>query len=686
MEKSLRAILLLAAVVLGGNVFADEGMWTFDSFPAAKMRAQYGWAPDAAWLKHVQLSSIRLAQGCSASLVSRNGLVMTNDHCVRACLSDLADAGHDYVADGYYAATAAEEKKCPMLEANQLTEISDVTAQVEAATAGKADREFHEAERAIKARIESDCGTAADVRCEVVTLYQGGIYDLYKYKRYQDIRVVFAPESAMAFFGGDPDNFTFPRFDLDSAFVRIYDNGEPLHTDNYLKFATKGVKPGDLSFTSGNPGATDREDTITRLEFQRDTVHPFVLTFLSELRGVLTEYATRGAEEARTSDTLRFGIENTIKAIKGRQLALVHGPLMEQKARSEQAFRQRVAADPNLAANTSGAWDAITAADAHYENIFVRQSLLENYPGRLSALLGRAIALNRYAAEIVKPDGERIEAYSDANFPALKQRIISAAPVYPKLEKTVLTWWLTKVREDLGTSDPDFLALMGKQSPEELANSIVDGTKLADPNLRAQLLAGGPAAINAYHDSLIDFARKLDAPSRAVRSDYENNVQAVLTKNSALIAKARFALEGKNDYPDATFTLRLSYGTVAGYQEDGHAVAPVTDFAGAFAHATGSDPFQLPRKWMAAEKMVNPHTNLDFASTNDIIGGNSGSPVVGRNGEVVGLIFDGNIQSLGGDFGYDASVNRSVAVDVTGITEALKNIYHADRLIRELHP
>jgi hypothetical protein len=686
MEKSLRAILLLAGVVLIGNAFADEGMWTFDNFPAAKMRSQYGWAPDAAWLKHAQLSSIRLAQGCSASMVSHNGLVMTNDHCVRACLSELADASHDYVAEGYYAATAADEKRCPMLEANQLTEISDVTAQVDAATAGKSEREFHEAERSIKAKIESDCGTSADVRCDVVTLYQGGIYDLYKYKRYQDIRIVFAPESAMAFFGGDPDNFTFPRFDLDSAFVRIYDNGEPLHTDNFLKFATKGVKPGELALTSGNPGSTDREDSLSQLEFQRDTVHPFLLTFLSELRGVLTQYATRGAEEARTSDTLRFSIENTIKALKGRQLALVHGPLMAQKAGSELVFRQRVAADPELAASASASWDAITAAEAHYETIYVRQSLLENNPGRLSALLGRAIALNRYAAEIVKPDGQRIEAYSDANFPALKQRIISPAPVYPKLEKTILTWWLTKVREDLGTSDPDYIALTGKQSPEELADIIVDGTKLADPNLRAQLLAGGAAAINAYHDSLMDFARKLDAPARAVRSDYENNVQAVLTKNSALIAKARFALDGKSDYPDATFTLRLSYGSVAGYQENGHAVAPVTDFAGAYAHATGSEPFELPKRWIAAEKTIEPLTNLNFASTNDIIGGNSGSPVIGRNGEVIGLIFDGNIQSLGGDFGYDGSVNRAVAVDVTGITEALKNIYHADRLTKELVP
>jgi len=687
MDRCLRvALVWMIGLSFAGHVLADEGMWTYDNFPAAKMSARYGWAPDAAWLKHAQLSSIRLAQGCSASTVSADGLVMTNDHCVRACLSELADAKHDYVADGFYAATAAEEKKCPALEANQLTEITDVTAQVDAATSGKSDREFHEAERMIKAKIESDCGTTADVRCEVVTLYEGGVYDLYKYKRYQDIRVVFAPEAAMAFFGGDPDNFTFPRFDLDSAFVRIYENGSPLHTDNYLKFSSRGVKPGEIALTSGNPGGTDREQTLSQLEFQRDTALPFLLPFLSELRGILLQYGSQGPEEERTSETQRFGVENTLKAFKGRQLALMHGPLMAEKARNEAAFRKRVAAAPKLASTTAGVWDAIAASEAHHRDIFVRQSLLENYSARLSTLLGRAIALNRYAAESVKPDGQRLEAYSDSNFPALKQRIVSPAPVYPKLEKTLLAWWLTKLREDLGTSDPDFIAVMGKQSPQQIADSIIDGTHLADPALRAQLLAGGAAAINAYHDPLIDFARKLDGPGRAVRADFENTVEAVQTKNSALIAKARFALDGKNDYPDATFTLRLSYGTVAGYQENGHAVAAVTDFAGAYAHATGSEPFALPARWIAAEKAVNPRTNLNFAATDDIIGGNSGSPVIGRGGEVIGLIFDGNIQSLGGDYGYDGSVNRAVAVDVTGITEALKNVYHADRLVKELVP
>src|SRR5271170_7090094 len=310
---------LLIAALMAVPAHADEGMWTFDNFPAAKMQAKYGWAPDAAWLERVQLASIRLAAGCSASLVSPNGLVMTNHHCVRECVSDLADATHDYIAQGFYAATAEDEKKCPSMEANQLVQITDVTKQVEAATAGKSDRAFHEAERAAKAQIESACGTATNVRCQVVTLYEGGVYDLYKYKRYQDLRVVFAPEESVAFFGGDPDNFTFPRYDLDVAFLRIYDKGKPLHTNSFLKFATRGVKEGDIAFTSGNPGATEREDTLAQLELQRDYIQPFVLGLFSELRGELTEFATKGAEEARTGNTTLFLIENTLKAFKGRQ-------------------------------------------------------------------------------------------------------------------------------------------------------------------------------------------------------------------------------------------------------------------------------------------------------------------------------------------------------------------------------
>jgi len=495
---------------------------------------------------------------------------------------------------------------------------------------------------------------------------------------------VFAPEEDAAFFGGDPDNFTFPRYDLDMSFVRIYDQGKTLHTDTFLKFSTTGVKDGDIAIASGNPGSTRRDDTLAMLDYQRDSALPFSLNLLSELRGVLSEYATKGPEQARTSKSLLFEVENGLKASKGLSLALVEGSLLADKARAEGDFRRRVAANPQLAANYGSAWDTVEQAVQHQRITHVRNSLLENYPSFVAPLLEQAITLNRYAAEAGKPDGQRLEEYSDANFPALRQQILSTAPIYPELEKTMLTWWLTKVREYLGTSDPDVQTLLGKESPDEIAAAVVNGTKLGDASLRAQLLSAGPKAIDAYHDPLIAFARRLDPLARAVRADTENNVQSVITKNAALISKARFALEGTGNYPDATFTLRLTYGTVADYKDNGRTVPPSTDFAGAYAHATGRYPFALPSTWVTAEKSVNPRAILNFVTSNDIIGGNSGSPVISRSGEVIGLVFDGNIQSLGGDYGYDGSDNRAVSVATTGILEALKSIYHADRLEKEL--
>ena len=670
--------MLLVIAGYAAAAFPDEGMWTYDHFPAAQMRAKYGWAPGAAWLRHWQFASIRLVQGCSASLVSSEGLVMTNHHCVRACLNDLADATHDYLVDGFYASNVGDEKKCPALEANQLVQITNVTRQVQAATAGKYDRAFHEAERAAKARIERACGTSAQVRCQVVALFNGGVYDLYKYKRYQDLRVVFAPEESAAFFGGDPDNFTFPRYDLDVAFVRIYDHVKPLRTDDYLKFATKAVRPGDIAFVSGNPGGTEREDTLAELQFQRDVAQPFNLSFLSELRGVVSEFAAEAAQQARASKTLRFSIENSLKTYQGRQSALVQGTVIADKAREEEDLREHLV--------DGRAWDAIVAAIVHAREIYARLELLEHFPQRLSPLLGQAIALNRYATEAGKPDGRRLEEYTDANFPTLKQRIVSPAPIHAELERTILAWWLQKVRENLGSRDADVEALLRERNPQEIADAIIGGTRLMDASVRAQLLAGGPATIDAYQDPLLDFARTLDAPARTVRDDYENSVQAVVTKNAGLIAKARFALSGTSAYPDATFTLRLSYGTVMGYQENGQAVAATTKFAGAYAHASENEPFRLPISWINAEQGLDPDVDLNFVSTNDIVGGNSGSPVIGRNGEVIGLIFDGNSESLGGYYGYDGGVNRAIAVDARGIIEALRKIYHADRLVKELSP
>ena len=681
----MRIVPLAAALALACSpALADEGMWTFDNFPMERMTARYGWAPDKAWLDHVRLASIRLAQGCSASLVSPQGLVMTNHHCARECIGALSDAQHDYVANGFTAAALADERPCPDMEANQLTAITDVTKTIQDATAGRSGQGFAEAERAAIAKVQSGCGNGADVRCQVVTLYNGGRYDLYAYKRYQDLRLVWAPEDAAANFGGDPDNFNFPRYAIDASFVRIYDGGKPLASPDFLRFSRAGAQDGEVTFTSGNPGGTERAQTVAQLEFVRDQSQPFFITLFSELRGLLTELGSKGAEQRRFSATDLFFRENSLKAFKGRQLALVEGAIIPDAVKAEANLRSQVKADPKLAM-AQGAWDAIAQATERRKALYQRYTLLEQLPRFvLGDTLQDAILLNRTAAESGKPDTQRLPDYQDANAPALKQQITADAPFYPELDRTEIAWWLTKVREYLGADDPDVRAILGSQSPEQVAAQAVDGTKLADPKLRAALLADGAAAIDASTDPMLAFVRRLDGPARAVRADYENNVKAIITQNAAAIAQAKFALEGTADYPDATFSLRLSYGTVKGYAQDGKTVAPFTDFAGAYARATGNAPFALPPSWLEAKSGVDGATRLDLATTNDIIGGNSGSPLIDRKGEAVGLVFDGNIQSLGGDFGYDLSQNRAVAVDVTALREALAHIYHADRLVSEL--
>ena len=676
--------LSITLALLSTPAFADEGMWTFDDFPSAAMKSKYGWAPNQEWLDHVRLSSVRLAQGCSASLVSPQGLVMTNHHCARACIDAASGPAHNYVADGFTAKALADERPCPEMEANQLTAITDVTKTIQDATAGTSGRAFADAERAAIARVQSGCGNGTDVRCQVITLYNGARYDLYAYKRYQDLRLVWAPEDAAANFGGDPDNFNFPRYALDAAFVRIYQDGKPLASPDFLRLSKSGAQDGDITFTSGNPGGTERADTVAQLEFFRDQWHPFLLNLFSELRGVLTELGSEGPEQERFSKTHLFFRENTLKALKGRQLALVEGRIIPDAVKAEAALRSRVSADPTLAGSV-GAWDAIARATDHNKLIYQRYMLLEQLPRFVAGdTLHEAVLLNRFAAERRKPDGQRLAEFQDANAPALKQQITADLPFYPELARTEIAWWLTKVREYLGADDPDVRAILGRQSPEQVAAQVVEGTKLADPKLRANLLAGGAAAIDASDDPMLVLVRRLDGPARAVRADYENNVKAVVTENASAIARAKFALEGTGTYPDATFSLRLSYGTVKGYVEDGKTIAPFTDFAGAYARATGNKPFALPPSWIEAKASVDGATRLDVATTNDIIGGNSGSPLIDRNGEAVGLVFDGNIESLGGDFGYDPTQNRTVAVNVTALREALAHIYHADRLVSEL--
>ncbi len=688
MTRNLRLSVLAATslCLLPAVARADEGMWTFNGFPADRVQKSYGFAPDQAWLDHARLASVRLAQGCSASFVSASGLVMTNHHCARECTDGLSTAAHDYVKEGFLAKTEAEERRCPALEANQLVAITDVTRQIHDATKDLAADKFRDAERAAITAAEETCGHDPATRCEVVSLYNGGIYNLYRYHRYQDLRLVWSPEDAAANFGGDPDNFSYPRYAVDAAFVRVYDHGHPLASPDFFPLRTTPAAPDELVFVSGNPGRTSRLDTVSELEFDRDVALPFLVQKLSELRGVFLLMQQEGGERERIALSDLFFDENSLKAIRGMEKALVDGTLIRQKADQEAAFRARVDADPDLKASTGGAWGAIDAAVAHERTIFTRYQVLERLPNRSSDLLADAIRIVRNPEEAAKPNGQRLLGYTEASQPALRQFVLSPAPLYPALEIIKLTWLFEKMREELTADDPVVRQLLGDSSPQQLAEQIVHGTRLFDVGQRQRLLDGGAAALAAVSDDpLIAFVRRLDPPARAVRHDYETNVEGPITSNTTKIAAARFKLEGTSTYPDATFTARLTYGTVKGYVIDGKPIPPFTTYGGAFARQTGAYPFKLPDSWLAARRAIPPDTHLDFASTTDIIGGNSGSPVIDKSGRAVGLIFDGNIQSLGSDYGFDAAVNRAVAVDATGLREALTRIYHADRIADELN-
>lgn len=698
---TLRALLVSLALV--APAFADEGMWTFNNFPSADVKKKYAFEPTKEWLDQTRLASVRIAGGCSASLVSSDGLVMTNHHCARTCIENLSGLQKkDFNKEGFFAKTLADEPKCPAMEMNQLVELTDVTKRVQDSTKGVAADKFAETQKAEIAKIEKDCATSDEFRCDVVTLYRGGRYDLYKYRRFQDVRLVMAPEDAIAFFGGDPDNFMFPRYDLDVTFVRIYDGGKPFKNDTFFKFSKAGAKEGELTFVSGNPGSTSRTLTVSQLTDDRDARLPQRLFRLSEMRGLISEYQNRGVEQKRHSNDTLFGVENAFKAIKGRHAALGDATFFGGLKANEDDFRKKVNANPKLKKEFGAVWDEIAKLTA--KNATMRKEYGALEIGPYSDLFSKARALVRYAEESGKPNAERLKEFTDSRLPQLKAQLLSNAPVYRELEIAKLTWSLTKIREDLSPDHPMVKKMLGTKSPAEVAKALIEGTRLdqlaaAEPGKdksgkplpatpdtfsRTALFNGGKATIDASKDPMIEFARSIDAEARAIRTRFENEVEGPLKKQQELLAKARFAVYGEKIYPDATFTLRLSYGAVKGYQEDGREVKPLTTIAGAFTRHTGADPFALPKTWLDAKAKLNLDTPFNLATTNDIIGGNSGSPMINKDREVVGLIFDGNIQSLGGDYGFDESVNRAVAVHSSAILEALEKVYGAQRIVDEL--
>jgi len=674
-----KAATFLAMLLCPILARADEGMWLFNDFPSDLVKSRYGFAPDARWLEKARLASVRLAGGCSGSFVSPDGLVLTNHHCASSCIHQISTPEKDYMEDGFLAADRSQEVKCPEIEVNVLVEIRDVTGRLEQATAGKEGAAFGEAQKAEMTRIESECAENGAWRCDVVTLFHGGAYHLYRYQRYQDVRLVFAPEFRIAFFGGDPDNFTFPRYDLDMALLRVYQDGKPVRSPAWFRFGTKAPREGDLTFVSGHPGRTQRLLTVAELEFLRDVAYPARLLRLAELRGLLTQYGRRSPEARREARENLFFVENSYKAVLGMWRALLDPALMRRKADLEAAIRLFVQ-DPEK----GKAWDAIAESQGRYRDFFDAHMLLEQgwaFPGDLFPI---ARMLVRGAAERRKPDEQRLREYTEAALPSLTQRLFSTAPIPLAMEEELMAFGLAKLREILTVDDPVVRQVLQDKSPESLAAEVVRGTRLTDPEVRKALWEGGPEAIQASTDPMIRLAIRVDEAARAVRKRYEDQVEAVVRQNSGTVARAHFQSATTKTWPDATFTLRLSFGTVRSYRDRGRTIAPVTFLEGAFQRHTGEDPYALPPSWLAAKSRLNLKTSMNVATTNDIVGGNSGSPMFNRNLELVGLIFDGNLPSLGGAFWFDEEANRAVAVTSQAILEALKKVYRADRLVKEL--
>jgi V8-like Glu-specific endopeptidase len=688
---SLRRKLILSAALaplalLAQPATAEEGMWTFDAFPAAAVRAKYGWAPDQAWLGKVQASAVRLTGGCSASFVSPEGLVLTNHHCVVRCVQDLSTPQSDLVKAGFIANARGQERKCPGQQAEVVTLITDVTDQVQSAIGSATGAALIGARDAVVARIESaSCTDAATQRCQVVTLYGGGQYKLYRYRKYSDVRLAWAPEFQAAFFGGDPDNFNFPRYALDAAFLRVYENDRPAGTPSFLRWNPRAPVAGEQTFVVGNPGSTQRLFTASQFDERRSLTFPTIVPLYAEYRGRLIAAMDGDAEKTRTGSDTLFGVENSYKVITGQWQALRDPEFSGRLDAAEADLRAKASADASLRADIGDPWSEVEKATATYRDFYPDYLLLESNAGWGSDLYGYAKALVRAAQEREKPDAERLPGYSSSRLPLLEKQITDEAPVYPWLEELTLEFWLSKTRELLTADDERVKALLDRQSPEQVAARLVSGSRLADPAVRKQLWEGGLRAIQASDDPMIKFVLENDSGARTVLARYRSEVEAPITAAQSRLSRARFAAFGDTLYPDATFTLRISYGSVGGWTERGQEVPFATRFGGLYDRATGASPYDLAPKFAAAESRIDKNVVYDFVTNNDIIGGNSGSPVIARDGSVIGTAFDGNIHSLGGSYGFDARVNRTVVVSTGAIQEALEKVYDGKAVLAELN-
>ncbi|MGP0073083.1 MAG: S46 family peptidase [Bryobacteraceae bacterium] len=677
------ALLLLPALVI-----ADEGMWLFNNPPRKILKDKYQFDASAAWLDHLQKSAVRFDSGGSGSFVSANGMVMTNHHVASDCIQKISSAGKDYIQTGFEAPAQAQEAKCPDLELNVLESMEDVTARVNAAVKpGQDAAAVQKARRAVINTIEKESQDKTGLRSDVVTLYDGGEYQLYRYKKYTDVRLVFAPEKAIAAFGGDPDNFEYPRYDLDIAFFRVYENNQPVQVKDYLKWNSQGPKDGDLIFIPGNPGSTSRLDTVRHLEYLRDRSNPYIMNWLFRREVLLRTYSDRSIENARRAEDDLLSYQNSRKAYLGMQGGLQNPALMDQKRADEKKLRDAVLHDPKLREADGGAWDQVASTIDVMQGIFINLDLLEGGRAFDSGLFDIARTLVRLAEESRKPNGERLREYAESQLDSLKQQLFSEAPIYDDLEIAKLADSLSMYAGIEGGDQELVRKVLAGKSPSDRAAELIQGTRLKDVAVRKQLAEGGVAAIEASTDPMIQLARLVDPPSRDLRKIYDEKVAEPRRQAYGKISSARFALYGTNVYPDATFTLRLAFGEVKGYQEAGKQIPWNTTLGGTYDRAAQHDsmpPFNLPQRWIERKSSLNLSTPFNFVNTADIIGGNSGSPVVDRNGDLVGIVFDGNLQSLVLDYTYTDQEARAVAVDSAAILEALRKVYGANWLLTEL--
>jgi hypothetical protein len=689
----------LGLMLMTSPTFGDEGMWLFNAPPLKILKERYGFEPTPTWLDHVQKSSVRFNSGGSGSFVSANGLVMTNHHVGADDLQKLSTAEKNYLRDGFHAKTNSEEIKCKGLELNVLLSIKDVTKDVEAATKNLSGADAFKARQAKISELETaSADPSKGLRADVVTLFAGGAYHLYTFKKYTDIRLVFAPEKQVAFFGGDPDNFEYPRFDLDMCFFRVYEDDKPLKCEHYLKWSPAGAKEDELIFVSGHPGRTNRQNTVAELEYLRDLGYPSVLQRLNRLEVLIGSWVERSESNRQKGEDELFSIQNSRKARIGGLAGLLDPKIMARKKAEEERLQKFVQAQlMNRRAKAPGEEEMLKAAQAAIETIAKaeksRASLIRDYNFAESGLgfnsdyYAIAKRLVRAAAEKAKPNGERLPEFANARLPSLEFQLFSDEPHYDDFETLKLADSLTVLATTYGSENEMIKAVLAGKSPRERAFELVSGTKLKDVAVRKKLYEGGQAAIDASEDPMIQLAKLVDGHARTIRKQFETEVEEPKRQAYSALAKARFAMDGTNTYPDATFTLRLAFGTVKGYYEDGKPVPAFTTMDGLYARSKeqgNKGPFELPKRWEEKKAKLDLKTPFNFVSTADIIGGNSGSPVINKEGEVVGLIFDGNIQSLVLDFSFDQEQARAVSVDSRAIIESLRKVYDATDLADEL--